>query len=145
MKNNSFNQTASFRLVSRGKGGGGEGGGRSHRECHAKGGRELARSHCTIVDTSGKLARILPKEIEGLWAGLDLVLLKSWCLRCVTAPVLVFSCLGCLVNITRCDFIGNNTRCICLWFLVSSRKASPHGRVFKKKQQWSLRIHLQLI
>ena len=31
--------------------------------------------HCSIVDTSGKLARILPKEIEGLWAELDLVLL----------------------------------------------------------------------
>ena len=44
MKNNSFNQTALFRLVGGGKGGGE--GGEVSRERHAKGGRELARSHC---------------------------------------------------------------------------------------------------
>ena len=47
MKNNSFNQTALFRLVGGGKGGGG--GGEVSRERHAKGGRELARSHCTML------------------------------------------------------------------------------------------------
>ena len=50
MKNNFFNQTASFRLVGRGKGGGGGREGEEvSRECHAKGGRELARSHCTML------------------------------------------------------------------------------------------------
>ena len=46
MKNNSFNQTASFRLVGRDKGGWGE---EVSRECHAKGGRELPRSHCSML------------------------------------------------------------------------------------------------
>ena len=80
MKNNSFNQTASFRLVGRGKGRGGRGGKKSAASVTQKEGeslRDLTAQclHCSIVDTSGKLARILPKEIEGLWAGLDLVLL----------------------------------------------------------------------
>ena len=81
MKNNSFNQTASFRLVGRGKGGAGGGRGKksaaSVTQKEGESLRDLTAQclHCSIVDTSGKLARILPKEIEGLWAGLDLVLL----------------------------------------------------------------------
>ena len=72
MKNNSFNQTARFRLVGGGKGRG-EAGGKSAASVTQKEGESLrARAltaqclHCSIVDTSGKLARILPKEIEGL-------------------------------------------------------------------------------
>ena len=52
MKNNSFNQTARFRLVGGGKGRGEAGGwGEVSRERHAKGGRELARPrfHCTML------------------------------------------------------------------------------------------------
>ena len=68
MRNNSFNQTAPVRLVGGGKGGGG---GKSAASVTQKGGeslRDLTAQclHCSIVDTSGKLARILPKEIEGL-------------------------------------------------------------------------------
>lgn len=80
MKNNFFNQTARFRPVGGGKRGGGGGGKKSAASVMQKEGESLrARTaQCMdweIVDTSGKLARILPKEIEGLWAGLDLVLL----------------------------------------------------------------------
>lgn len=69
MRNNSFNQTAPVRLVGGGKGGGG--GKKSAASVTQKEGESLRALtaqclHCSIVDTSGKLARILPKEIEGL-------------------------------------------------------------------------------
>ena len=80
MKNNSFNHTPRFRLVGVGRGKGRGGGKKSAASVTQKEGESLRALtaqclHCSIVDTSGKLARILPKEIEGLWAGLDLVLL----------------------------------------------------------------------
>ena len=68
MKNNSFNQTARFRLVGGGKvGGGGEKSAASVTQKEGESLRALTAQclHCSIVDTSGKLARILPKEIEG--------------------------------------------------------------------------------
>lgn len=68
MRNNSFNQTAPVRLVGGGKGGGGEKSAASVTQKEGESLRALTAQclHCSIVDTSGKLARILPKEIEGL-------------------------------------------------------------------------------
>ena len=66
MKNNSFNQTPRFRLVGRGRVLKKSAASVTQKERESLRALTAQCLHCSIVDTSGKLARILPKEIEGL-------------------------------------------------------------------------------